>query len=115
MMTQSIKGSHERNRRQGFVSDEKDVHISYLPAAHVFEAINWSYLIYLGGTIGFYSGDILKLMDDIQVIKPTLFPTVPRLLNKIYGKIMDKINDATGVKGWLVRKAIDSKLYYLKE
>ena len=40
-----------------------------------------------GGQVGFFSGDILKLMDDIQTLRPTIFPAVPRLLNRIYDKV----------------------------
>lgn len=39
---------------------------------------------------------------------------MPRLFNRIYGKMQDKIKEATGVKGWLVNKAIAAKLDYLK-
>lgn len=40
-----------------------------------------------GGRIGFFQGDVRKLMDDIKELKPTLFPTVPRLLNRVYDKV----------------------------
>jgi len=46
----------------------------------------------LGYSHGFYSGDPLKLLDDITVLKPTFFVTVPRILNRVYGKIMDGVN-----------------------
>lgn len=61
--------------------------ISYLPLSHMFEQIvHWSMLM-LGGAIGYYSGDVRNLMDDIKELKPTIFPTVPRLLNRLYGII----------------------------
>ena len=44
------------------------------------------------------------------ILKPTFFPSVPRLYNKIYGKINDGIQAASGIKGWLARKAVTSKL-----
>ena len=40
-----------------------------------------------GARVGFYQGDISLLMDDIKTLKPTLFPVVPRLLNRIYDKV----------------------------
>lgn len=40
-----------------------------------------------GARIGFYQGDISLLMDDIKTLKPTFFPVVPRLLNRIYDKV----------------------------
>uniref|UniRef100_A0A8B9KAZ0 Arachidonate--CoA ligase n=1 Tax=Astyanax mexicanus TaxID=7994 RepID=A0A8B9KAZ0_ASTMX len=41
--------------------------------------------------VGFYQGDISLLMDDIKTLKPTFFPVVPRLLNRIYDKIMSSV------------------------
>lgn len=63
---------------------------------------------------GFFAGDVLKLTEDMQVLKPTFFPSVPRLYNRIYGKIQDSIKAATGIKAWLINSAINSKMYYLK-
>ena len=40
-----------------------------------------------GMKIGFFGGDVLKLVEDIGILKPTFFPSVPRLFNRIYGKI----------------------------
>ena len=42
------------------------VHISYLPLAHIYERIVIATLMVLGGSIGFYQGEIPKLMDDIS-------------------------------------------------
>ena len=67
-----------------------------------------------GMKCGFFGGDVLKLIDDIRVLKPTFFPSVPRLFNRIYGKITDGMKQATGVKKWLVDKAVTAKLYYLR-
>lgn len=52
-----------------------------------------------GTKCGFFGGNILKLTEDIAILKPTIFPSVPRLFNRIYGKIQDKFKEATGIKG----------------
>ncbi|MGH0187331.1 UNVERIFIED_CONTAM: hypothetical protein FKN15_024787 [Acipenser sinensis] len=44
-----------------------------------------------GARVGFYQGDIQLLMDDIKTLKPTFFPVVPRLLNRIYDKILGSV------------------------
>lgn len=44
-----------------------------------------------GARVGFYQGDISLLMDDIKTLKPTFFPVVPRLLNRIYDKVSKRI------------------------
>jgi long-chain acyl-CoA synthetase len=41
----------------------------------------------IGAQIGFFQGDVKKLMDDIKELQPTLFPCVPRLLNRFYDKV----------------------------
>ena len=40
-----------------------------------------------GGKIGFFQGDVRKLLDDIKELQPTVFPSVPRLLNRVYDKV----------------------------
>ena len=42
-----------------------------------------------GGRIGFFGGDIKQLIRDIQTIRPTLFVSVPRLLNRIYDRVRE--------------------------
>lgn len=64
---------------------------------------------------GFFSGNVLKLTEDIGILQPTFFASVPRLFNKFYDKIQAKLKEAAGVKGWLVNKALAAKLYYLKQ
>ena len=54
-----------------------------------------------GARIGFYSGDTLKLLDDIAVLKPTLFPSVPRLFNRIYDKVLAGVKTKGGVAAML--------------
>jgi long-chain acyl-CoA synthetase len=41
------------------------------------------------------------LTEDLAVLKPALFPSVPRLWNRIYTKIKGTIDGLTGCKGWL--------------
>ncbi|KAI0518635.1 hypothetical protein KFK09_006071 [Dendrobium nobile] len=61
-----------------------DVYISYLPLAHIYERAYQIALAYFGVAVGFYQGDNLKLMDDMEVLRPTVFASVPRLYNRIY-------------------------------
>ncbi|CAI2191239.1 3162_t:CDS:10, partial [Funneliformis geosporum] len=65
-------------------------------------------------SIGYYHGDILSLIDDIAELKPTLFPSVPRLLTRIYAKLQQATVDAPGIKGTLSRKAVAAKLERLE-
>jgi long-chain acyl-CoA synthetase len=67
-----------------------------------------------GCKVGYYQGDPTKLMEDCQLLKPTIFPSVPRLYNKIYGSLKAKVDDAKGCKAWLLNKGLNSKLTALR-
>jgi long-chain acyl-CoA synthetase len=45
---------------------------------------------YYGSAIAFFRGDMLKLMEDIAIAKPTAFVGVPRVLNRLYDAITSK-------------------------
>lgn len=87
-------------------------HLSYLPLAHVLERIVTSVVIHIHGKIGIYGGDPRNIKHDLAALKPDFFVSVPRLYNKFYSAIMDKIKAQTGVKGYLAQKALASKEYY---
>ncbi|CAK4776662.1 unnamed protein product, partial [Aphanomyces euteiches] len=70
------------------------VHLSYLPLAHVMERMTCVAITRAGGSIGFYQGDILHLLDDVQELQPHVFLSAPRLYNRVYDKIMHDINNA---------------------
>lgn len=94
--------------------NENDVSLSYLPYAHVFEQFSLFCSLIYGFSHGYFSGDPLKLLEDITVLRPTFFPTVPRILNRVYGKIIDGVNAKGGFSKWLFTKAVNDKLYYLE-
>ncbi|XP_074647228.1 long-chain-fatty-acid--CoA ligase 1-like isoform X2 [Tubulanus polymorphus] len=74
-----------------FEANPEQIHISYLPLAHMLERCVHAFLLMNGCRIGFFRGDVRKLMDDIKELKPTLFVTVPRLLNRMYDTINTKV------------------------
>ena len=59
--------------------------------------------------IGYYQGDPLKIVEDCAQLAPAFFPSVPRLYNKIYGKIDTGMKGATGCKKWLLNKGLTAK------
>lgn len=63
--------------------------VSFLPLSHIYERTGSHLFLYLGAGI-FFSDDIERLSSDIAEVKPHTFNTVPRLIEKIYAKIMDK-------------------------
>nr|XP_061793516.1 long-chain-fatty-acid--CoA ligase 1-like isoform X2 [Nerophis lumbriciformis] len=85
----------------------RDVHISFLPLAHMFERVVQGVMMVQGAKIGYFQGDIRLLMDDLCTLKPTVFPVVPRLLNRMYDKIFGQANSS--VKRWLLEFAFRRK------
>lgn len=65
--------------------------------------------IAVGGKIGYYTGDPLRLLEDSQILKPNFFPSVPRVLNRVYQAAMLGGN-VPGLKGALFNKACQAKL-----
>ena len=62
----------------------------------------------------FFRGDILKVKEDIAILKPTIFISVPRLYNKFYDGIKQKIEALEGLKRSFAEKAIATKLANLR-
>ncbi|KAM7047469.1 long-chain-fatty-acid--CoA ligase 5 [Acridotheres tristis] len=90
-----------------------DVAISYLPLAHMFERVVQAVVYSCGAKVGFFQGDIRLLTDDMKTLKPTLFPVVPRLLNRMYDKIQSGAN--TPVKSFLLKFAVFMKTAEIKQ
>ena len=95
--------------------NKNDVHLSYLPCAHILERIVDQCFFYLGARIGYYGGDTLKIVDDAQALKPTVFVSVPRLYNRIYDKVIAGAEAAGGLKKKLFHMALNSKLQNLHQ
>ncbi|KAF8358188.1 hypothetical protein PRIPAC_93183 [Pristionchus pacificus] len=87
-----------------------EVLLSFLPLSHVMEqGCHWL-IMHFGGSIGYFRGNILKLGEDMQALRPTLFPVVPRLLNRMYDGVMAKVNAASIVARALFKLACWMKL-----
>jgi long-chain acyl-CoA synthetase len=82
--------------------------ISFLPLAHMLERACENSVFYVGGAVGYYSGDIKELNSDLKALKPTIMPAVPRLLNRVYDKIQNEIS-SSAIKRMLFRMALNSK------
>uniref|UniRef100_A0A4W4HEX5 Arachidonate--CoA ligase n=1 Tax=Electrophorus electricus TaxID=8005 RepID=A0A4W4HEX5_ELEEL len=87
--------------------NQDDVLISFLPLAHMFERLIESVVYCHGGRIGFFQGDIRLLSEDMKALRPTIFPVVPRLLNRMYDKIFSQANNP--MKRWLLNFAAKRK------
>ncbi len=71
--------------------------LSFLPLNHIFERIASCIYCYAGISI-YYAENMETIGDNLKEIKPALFTTVPRLLEKVFEKIMIKGAELRGVK-----------------
>ncbi|KAK0414526.1 hypothetical protein QR680_011477 [Steinernema hermaphroditum] len=96
------------------IFNKDDVLLSYLPLAHVFGQISeWTSLIG-GGSIGYYRGNTKQLVEDMQMVKPTIIPTVPKVLGDICSRIKKKLEQADPVSLKLFEYAYNGKLKRLQ-
>jgi long-chain acyl-CoA synthetase len=80
--------------------------LSFLPLNHIFEKLAAYIFIYSGHSI-YFAESMETIGDNLKEVKPTVFCTVPRLLEKVYEKIMAKGAEQTGIKKKLFYWAVD--------
>lgn len=71
--------------------------LSFLPLNHIFERMV-TYLYLFSGTSIWYAESLETIGDNLKEVQPHMFTTVPRLLEKVYDKIMQKGAELTGIK-----------------
>lgn len=79
MTNQNITSSFVGLEKSAKFSDD-EVHCSFLPLSHVFERLVLLFFLQKGAKIVFYGGDVLKIREDWELVKPTFIGIVPRLL-----------------------------------
>jgi long-chain acyl-CoA synthetase len=67
-------------------------------------------MLYSGAKIVYYSGDVQKIKDDLALVKPTIFVSVPRLFSRFHDVIKGKFNDVTGWTKSALEYALDTKM-----
>ena len=85
--------------------------LSYLPVSHVYERTNLYIYQYLGVSI-YYAENMGTIADNLKEVKPEMFTTVPRLLEKVYDKIIAKGRKLEGFKRTLFFWAVNLGLEY---
>ncbi len=88
--------------------------LSFLPLCHIYERMLTYLYMYLGVSI-YYAESIDKIGENLKEIKPAMFTTVPRLLEKVYDKIIAKGKELTGIKKalffWALNLGLTHELY----
>ena len=92
-----------------------DVGCSYLPLAHIYQRVTEQASLWAGASAGYFHGDILDLVSDLKLLRPTNFNSVPRLYNRFGSAIKQATTSQPGFKGALSRHVVSAKSAYLSD
>lgn len=93
---------------------EKDITMSFLPFAHIFEKA-WSYFcIHKGMTIA-VNQDAKEIQKSNKQVHPTVMCSVPRFWEKVYSGVSEKIDSSKGIMKWLFVDSIKTGKKYKLE
>jgi long-chain acyl-CoA synthetase len=82
-----------------------DVMLLYLPLAHNYGRLLHLSAPYVGFTIAFLP-DPMRAAEELPRVRPTLFPSVPRVYEKVHAAVLAKFDEATGARRRLVDWAL---------
>ncbi|MBI5404437.1 MAG: long-chain fatty acid--CoA ligase [Ignavibacteriae bacterium] len=93
MLTQKNLYSNVISCTKTLPINEKDIFLSYLPYSHIFERTAGYYLAFFTGAKIYYAQSIDTIGVQMAEVKPTMVMTVPRLLDKMYNRLMKSGDD----------------------
>jgi long-chain acyl-CoA synthetase len=81
--------------------------LSFLPLSHTFERTCGYYLTIMSGATNTYSRGIPLLAEDLQGVRPTILISVPRIYERVYGRIRAALDEGSPLKKKLFMLAVD--------
>lgn len=84
-----------------------DMFLSFLPLSHTFERTCGYYLTIMTGSTNAYSRGIPQLAEDLQAIRPTILISVPRIYERVYGRIRAALDEGPPLKKKLFLLAVE--------
>jgi long-chain acyl-CoA synthetase len=78
--------------------DETHTLYQFLPLAHVLARVAQAVVIRAGARASFWSGDPRRIVDELSELRPTHFPAVPRIYEKIHGTVLARAMDGPAAK-----------------
>ncbi len=103
--------SNCRNSSRYVPVGKDDKALSFLPLCHIFERMV-TYLYMIHGVSIYYAESMETIADNLREVHPSIFTTVPRLLEKVYDRIVAKGHEQTGIKHKLFFWALDLGLRF---
>lgn len=91
----------------------KDVFLSFLPLSHVLERTGGYYgPLYYGAAI-YFAENPKTIAEDIKKVKPTILVSIPRIFEKVYDKIMDRVRQSPLIKQKILYASLRISRAYL--
>jgi long-chain acyl-CoA synthetase len=87
-------------------ADNSSKVLTFLPVCHIYERMLHYLYMYIGCSI-YFAESMDTIGDNIREVQPDVFSAVPRLIEKVFDKIMAKGDDLTGIKRKLFFWAVD--------
>ena len=84
-----------------------DLLLSFLPLSHTFERTLGYYLTVMTGSTVAFARSIALLSEDLQIIRPTVLISVPRIYERVYAAIYAKLEEAPPLRRKLFQFAVD--------
>lgn len=88
------------------LNSSSDVALSFLPLAHIFERMVMTFYLSKGISI-YFADDVKNVSNLLKEVHPTVMTVVPRLLEKVYTKMKQKVDNTPGIKGLIARFAYE--------
>ena len=92
-------------------ADNQSRVLTFLPICHVYERMLHYLYMYLGCSI-YFAESMDTIGENIKEVKPDVFSAVPRLIEKVFDKILAKGDELTGIKRGLFFWALDLAEHY---
>jgi long-chain acyl-CoA synthetase len=97
--------AHKAHEMEDRLTEPGDVMLLYLPLAHNYGRLLHLTAAYTGFTIAFLS-DPLRAATELPRVRPMIFPSVPRVYEKIYAAVVAGFDERTGVQRRIVDWAL---------
>jgi long-chain acyl-CoA synthetase len=84
----------------------EDLFLSFLPLSHTLERTGGYYLPMMAGAAVAFARSVNQLGEDLQTVRPTVMIAVPRVFERVYGRLLDQLQKRPAPVRWLFRLSL---------
>lgn len=90
--------------------EPSDISLSYLPLSHIFERTVGHFCLFTAGATVAYAQGLDTIQANLQEVRPTVLVTVPRLLEKVYAGILQRLQEKPAFLARFVHACIEAPM-----